>query len=146
MTLRKKLIKLAWQKPKFRKGLLSLLTKEACVIATKEFEGSRYLIKIRDRNYRPRAQVVHMIREKVEVLYYDDQITGWVEGLNEHGVGVVNSALAVKQDETIAQKGKRSRDRPIILKALEQNTLGNAKDILVEYRSGVYGHTIVSNA
>lgn len=123
----------------------------ACVIATKEHGGIRYLFKIRDRNYKPDTRLVREIRNGVEVLYYEDLVTGWVEGLNEYGVGIVNSALAVKSDENAAKHARRrsgpvkSKDRAIVLKALEQKTLKDARDILLNYRNGIRGHVIVGD-
>jgi hypothetical protein len=43
--------------------------------------------------------VVHTIIYGVEVAYLHDMITDWSEGMNEHGIGVVNSALLVGHDE-----------------------------------------------
>ena len=36
---------------------------------------------------------------RVEHCYVVDQDTGWSEGMNSEGIGIVNSALMVKQDE-----------------------------------------------
>ena len=105
------------------------------------------MLKNRDRNYAPKVKIYHEIREGVEVLYLKDEGTGWVEGLNEFGIGVVNSALQVARDEAekrlVKEVGKKSKDGARILKVLEQKSLDEALAIACEYQGGVKGHTFL---
>ena len=53
------------------------------------------MFKNRDRNYVPELKIYHTRRNGVEMVYFKDEHTGWVEGINEHGIAVANSALMV---------------------------------------------------
>jgi hypothetical protein len=69
-----------------------------CTTVAGKLSGTTFLFKNRDRSYTPDTKV---IREKVngtEIVYYTDQ-TGWIEGMNEHGVGFVFSQLTGKDWE-----------------------------------------------
>lgn len=69
-----------------------------CTVVGGKLEGKMFLFKNRDRSYTPNSEI---IREKIngtEIVYYTDQ-TGWVEGMNEHGVGFVFSALSTREYE-----------------------------------------------
>ena len=124
-------------------------SKEACIVAIGEWDGKRCLLKNRDRNYRPKIRVVHEIRKGVEVAYVYDDLTGWVEGLNEYGIGIVNAALQVARDEAekkiVKTVGKKSKDGARILKALECKDLDSCIESLCSYKGGIKGHTFVSD-
>lgn len=67
-----------------------------CTTVAGKLGETTFLFKNRDRSYTPDTKI---IREKVdgtEVVYYTDQ-TGWIEGMNEHGVGFVFSQLTGKE-------------------------------------------------
>lgn len=123
--------------------------KEACIIAAGEWERSRCLFKNRDRNYTPELRVYHEILGGVEVLYIKDEVTGWLEGLNEHGIGIVNSALQVARDEAekrlVKEVGKKSKDGARILHALKQKSLEDAVEVAQSYQGGIKGHTFISS-
>jgi len=125
------------------------MTREACIIAVGEFGGDRCLLKNRDRNYTPELRLYHELRNGVEVLYVRDEVTGWAEGINEHGIGVVNAALMVGHDEAekklVKTVGKKSKDGDRILKALEESDVESAAEVARTYKGGVKGHTIVSD-
>jgi hypothetical protein len=132
------------------------IQKKACVIAHVNSEGHRVLFKNRDRNYSPELKIYHTISKGVEIVYMKDENTGWVEGVNEFGIGLVNSALMVLWDEKEGSKGKKkgegavlgaigSKDARRILRALECKTLEEAMEELVSFEGGIRGHTIVSD-
>jgi cation transport regulator ChaC len=73
--------------------------KSACVVAVSEIGGELALLKVRDRNYVPRIKVVREMVAGTEIAHVFDTWTGWSEGVNEHGIGVVSSALLVEVDE-----------------------------------------------
>lgn len=128
----------------------ALPVKTACIIAAGEFGGSMTLLKNRDRNYSPEVKVFHSVRNGVEILYMKDETTGWVEGINEYGIGIVNSALMVGHDEAekklVRTVGKKSKDGERILRALESKDVEEALESLKTNMGGVKGHTFVSDA
>ena len=128
---------------------IASMTREACIVAVGEFGGSRCLLKNRDRNYTPELRLHHEVRNGVEILYVRDEVTGWAEGINEHGIGVVNAALMVGHDEAekklVKTVGKKSKDGDRILRALEKDNLDDAAEVARTYKGGVKGHTIVSD-
>ena len=137
---------------KLRKELvpISSRVKVGCIIAVGKFGGSLCLLKNRDRNYLPEIKVYHEIRNGVEVLYALDEVTGWAEGFNEYGIGIVNAALMVGRDEAekklVKTVGKKSKDGERILKVLEQKNLEDAIEQACHFKGGIKGHTFVSDA
>jgi hypothetical protein len=123
--------------------------RKACIVAIGEWGGKKCLLKNRDRNYTPKVKIIHEIRDGIEVLYMTDTKTGWCEGLNEYGIGIVNSALQVARDESeaavVRSKGKKSKDGPRVLRILESTTLEEAVDICKTYEGGLKGHTIIAD-
>ena len=123
---------------------------EECVVCAKQFGEDVVLGKNRDRNYAPTLKVVReLTSEGVELCYVVDQDTGWSEGMNSEGIGIVNSALMVKRDEKekkIAKKTKKpSKDGIRIKEALSKKTLNEVVESLLNFDDGVKGHTIVSD-
>lgn len=120
----------------------------ACIIAAGVWENKRCLLKNRDRNYSPKVKLVRDLINDIEVLYLEDEITGWCEGLSEVGLGVVNSALAVGHDEAekklVKTVGKKSKDGERILAALGCKTLEKALAKARTFKGGIKGHTFVA--
>lgn len=143
------LSKILNMKPSISRVVTAHLLRQACIIAVGEWGGKKCLFKNRDRNYTPKVKIVHEIREGVEVLYMTDTTTGWCEGLNEYGIGAVNSALQVARDETerkvVKSKGKKSKDGPRILKLLECASIDEAVEIGKTFEGGLKGHTIIAD-
>jgi hypothetical protein len=123
--------------------------KKACVIAVGPWGGRKCLFKNRDRNYVPQLEIVHEIRDGVEIAYIRDTGTGWCEGLNEFGIGMVNSALQVGRDEAekkiVTNKGVKSKDGPRVLNALCCNSLEKALDEAKTFEGGIKGHTLLAD-
>ena len=128
---------------------LATMPRSACIVAAGKFGDSYCLLKNRDRNYLPEVTVVHEVRDGVEVAYFQDASTGWVEGLNEFGIGIVNAALMVSRDETerdeVERTGKKLKDGERILKALTEKTVDAAAKSARTYKDGLKGHTIISD-
>lgn len=120
----------------------------ACVIAAGVWENKRCLLKNRDRNYSPKVTLVRELLDGVEVAYMRDDVTGWCEGMNEHGIGITNAALAVGIDEAegklVKVTGKTTKDGKRILKALSCDNLDDAVESVCEFMGGLKGHTFVS--
>ena len=73
--------------------------KTACVVALTEIDGTIAMTKVRDRNYVPRIKVVREMQAGTEIAHLFDTWTGWSEGVNEYGIGLLSSALLVEVDE-----------------------------------------------
>jgi len=129
--------------------------KTACIISVGEWGGKKCLFKNRDRNYTPEAKVYHKVIDGVEVLFLKDELTGWCEGLNEHGIGIVNAALSVQADEKAGKAGKGKagdpatmntlRDGKRITKGLSCTTVEDALDAVQTHLGGLRGHTFVAD-
>ena len=97
-----------------------------CIIISGKASGNHVLGKTRDRNYNPKLRIVRDIINGLEVVYLHDTTTNYMEGMNERGIGIINAALLVSEDEKAAdsfwnrQKKKKSssNDGPRIIRAL----------------------------
>lgn len=67
-----------------------------CTLVAGKVDGKSFLFKNRDRSFTPENRVVHEVVEGNEIVYYTDQ-THWIEGMNEHGVGVAFSMFTKEQ-------------------------------------------------
>ena len=135
-----------------------------CIIVSKEVDNKFILAKNRDRAYNPKIENIHTIMDGVEVVYLHDVTTDWSEGMNEFGIGIVNSALMVGHDESehkiVKKGGKPSKDGVRIRKVLTQKTLKDALKVVLAKKTlkdalkvvlaksgtnnGIKGHTFVS--
>jgi hypothetical protein len=125
--------------------------KVGCIIAGRKFDEDLCLFKNRDRAYDSEVEVVHVEKDGTEMAVILDPKTGYIEGVNEHGIGIVNTALMVARDE-VEGKGKtagkgpmKSKDGPKIYKALAAKTLKEAVHILITEDGGIKGHTFVAD-
>lgn len=124
-----------------------------CVIVSKEINDKFILAKNRDRAYRPKLEIVHELIDGVEVAYLHDMITDWSEGLNEFGIGAVNSALLVGHDEAekklVKKKGKAGPDGDKMRHIISQKTLKDALKSCLTYtgasKLSLKGHTFISS-
>ena len=124
-----------------------------CIVVAGKVQGGHVLGKTRDRNYVPHLKIVRDVINGVEVAYIHDTRTNYIEGMNANGVGIINAALLVSEDEAAAQKywGRNdkkkgsSNDGPRILRALGQGTLQKCIKSLIGYDTGIKGHTLVGS-
>ena len=118
-----------------------------CIETTLKLDGKVFAAKNRDRAYKPELEVVHEVVNGTEIAYLRDVLTDWSEGLNEHGIGILNTALRVDYDEAEGrkiQKGARpSKDGARIRHALTMKTIEDAVKSVTDYQGGVKGHTII---
>ena len=119
---------------------------EECIVVGGKVEGGNFLAKSRDRNYVPHVKIYRELTDSgMEIVYMKDEDTGYAEGMNSACIGIVNAALLVGEDEN-AVKGKvKSRDGEIIKKALSCDNLKEALQILISYKGGVKGHTLIAD-
>ena len=130
-----------------------------CVIATLHIDGETILAKNRDRKYDPTVKVVHELKDGVEIIYIQDTITDWSEGMNEFGIGVINASLMVHFDEMegdlAKDKDKKgvtpSYDGMKIREALSKNKLSETIKSIIYFKGkdkkdvGVKGMTMVAS-
>lgn len=118
-----------------------------CIIVAKKVGDAVIMAKNRDRAYKPQLEIVHEIVDGVEIAYLRDMVTDWSEGLNEYGIGVLNTALMVGYDENekkiVKKGGQPSKDGNRIRITLTNKTLKGAVNSVA--RLGIKGHTFVSN-
>jgi hypothetical protein len=143
--------------------LKDLLINE-CVIATVHVNGETFLAKNRDRKYNPDIEVIHELINDIEVIYIHDKNTDWSEGMNEFGIGIINSSLLVHFDEIEGdlangkidfdkeKKGiQPSYDGLKIRTALSKNKLKDVLKSIIEFTGkdkkdvGIKGMTMVSD-
>lgn len=126
------------------------MRKDACIIFSTKLGDGVVLGKNRDRMYDARVCVVRTLVSGTEVCLVVDVETGWIEGLNEHGLGIVNTALMVLRDEAEGVKGKgkgkplKSKDGPRIFRGLGCSSLEEAIRVVTTHSGGVKGHTFVA--
>ncbi len=124
-----------------------------CIIVSKEVNDKFILAKNRDRAYKPKLEIVHTIIDGVEVAYLHDMITDWSEGMNEFGIGAVNSALLVGHDEAekklVKKVGKPGPDGDKMRHIISQKTLKDALKSCLQYTGksnlALKGHTFISS-
>jgi hypothetical protein len=118
-----------------------------CIILAKYFPGIGWAgAKNRDRNYIPTLDFIENRRGDTQRMLMHDQVTGYKEGINNHGLSILNTSLDVLDDETEVEKGltDSSPDGRHIEAALGVSDPRVAVDILIKRRLG--GCTIVFNS
>lgn len=106
-----------------------------CVIIAKYFDGIGWAgAKNRDRTYTPVLDFIESQQGNVDRMMMHDQITGYKEGINSHGVSILNTSLDVGNDETEVESGKvkTSPDGKIIAEALTQPNAEEAARLILK--------------
>ena len=110
--------------------------------------------KNRDRNYKPKIEIIHELIKGVEVAYMRDYYTNWTEGLNEFGFGIINASLQVNYDENPINASPHSKELNLksqakYLNALSKKSFNQFIDTLFDsdyYMDiSLQGHTIAAN-
>ena len=115
-----------------------------CVILAKYFDGIGWAgAKNRDRNYTPVLDFIEDNSQDVQRMMMHDQVTGYKEGINNHGISILNTSLDVYDDESEVEAGTAeiSPDGQVIARALLQHTVPDAVQVLLNGKLG--GCTIV---
>ncbi len=120
-----------------------------CIAFSKMVDNDLILAKNRDRPYKPHVSIYRELYGDVELAFMKDEDTGWTEGLNSAGIGVINTALMVGRDEEekkiAAFTGKKSKDGIRIKQAIKFTNIEDVVESLTSYMGGIKGHTIVSD-
>lgn len=115
-----------------------------CVIIAKYFPGIGWAgAKNRDRNYTPVLDFIEDTKDGTSRMMMHDQITGYKEGINSHGISILNTSLDVYDDEQEVDAGTAdvSPDGRLIAAALLKDNVVDAVKLLVKHK--LVGCTIV---
>ena len=110
-----------------------------CIIVAKYFDGIGWAgAKNRDRNYTPVLDFIESEEHGIERMMMHDRITGYKEGINSHGVSILNTSLDVLDDESEIEAGtaKTSPDGRIISEALLKDNAVEAVKTIIHYKMG----------
>jgi hypothetical protein len=140
------------KKYKYRKVLIG--NKYMCVAAACKLpigpnnEEVWVLSKNRDRNYIPEIKFSKKDNNGVEYRIFVDNNTLWAEGVNSHGIGIVNSALMGVDDEKAIKKKNKgespiSHDGSVIKNALKSNDIKEVVEKI--YKNDVMGFSLITN-
>lgn len=115
-----------------------------CIIVAKYFPGIGWAgAKNRDRKYTPTLDFIESDKHGVGRMMMYDRVTGYKEGINSHGVSILNTSLDVGDDEPDVESGqaKTSPDGTHIAQALLRDNVIDAMKHLVKTK--LVGCTIV---
>lgn len=119
---------------------------DECIIVAGAADGEHVLAKSRDRNYHARVEIIRdLLDDGTEVVYFQDLDTGYAEGMNSHGLGVINAALSISEDENEVKGKVKSEDGPRMINSLQYRDIDEAIKALVGHKGGIKGHTFVGN-
>jgi hypothetical protein len=110
-----------------------------CIILGKYFDGIGWAgAKNRDRNYTPVLDFIENEQHGIERMMMHDRITGYKEGINSHGISILNTSLDVYDDEREVDAGtvKTSPDGRTIAEALLQDNAVEAAKIIIKRKMG----------
>jgi len=115
-----------------------------CIIVAKYFPGIGWSgAKNRDRKYIPTLDFIESSKRGIGRMMMHDQVTGYKEGINSHGVSILNTSLDVLEDEPDVETGnaKSSPDGAIIATALLHDNALDAVHYVIKKK--LVGCTIV---
>jgi len=115
-----------------------------CIIVAKWFPGIGWAgAKNRDRKYIPTLDFIESSKRGIGRMMMHDQVTGYKEGINSHGVSILNTSLDVLEDEPDVETGnaKSSPDGAIIATALLHDNALDAVHYVIKKK--LVGCTIV---
>ena len=129
-------------------GLPSLLylrkTNHMCIIVAKYFYDTGWVgVKNRDRNYTPEISFRFSKKNNLDRLIFNDDMTGYMEGMNINGVGILSTSLMVIDDEEVIKTrsdSAKSDGEKIIASLAEKNAEKAAQAVVDE---GLTGCTII---
>lgn len=117
-----------------------------CVIVYTTIGNKKILVKNRDRVYKPNIIIIHELVDGVELAYIKDLKTGWIEGLNGNGIGIINSTLNRNDGKYKVDKSYLKMKKNRILDALHQTDSKKIINEIVEDKKKVpflEGHSLI---
>jgi hypothetical protein len=132
----------------FKEHFLVEVNLNECTSVATTIQGKTLIAKNRDRTYIPKVKIVREIINGLETAYMYDEDTDYAEGMNEAGIGIVNTTLQGKSDEKEGRpkkfkRTKMSKDGFKIRKALGYSKIKQVVKSLDLYDRGLGGHTTV---
>lgn len=106
-----------------------------CIVVAKYFYDIGWVgVKNRDRNYIPEIEFKFSKVNGNDRLLFVDTMTGYMEGMNIHGVGILGTSLMVLDDETAMDERNTSAkgDGERIKAALAEKTAEKAAQQVVD--------------
>jgi len=106
-----------------------------CIVVAKYFYDIGWVgVKNRDRNYIPEIEFKFSKVNGNDRLLFVDTMTGYMEGMNIHGVGILGTSLMVLDDETAMDERNTSAkgDGERIKAALAEKTAEKAAQAVVD--------------
>lgn len=118
---------------------------DECIIVGGCIGTNFVLAKNRDRKYIPTMEIVRKLSKNgIEMVLMYDKRTQYVEGMNEHGIGIINSTL-LNEEDSRSRSGYNNRQGNIIHRALCATNLDEAIGILSTHSGGIEGHTLIAD-
>ncbi len=117
-----------------------------CVIVYTTIGNKKILVKNRDRVYKPNIVIIHELVDGVELAYIKDLKTGWIEGLNGNGIGIVNSTLNRNDGKHKVDKSYLKMKKNRILDALHETDSKKIVNEIIEDKKKVpflEGHSLI---
>ena len=129
-----------------------------CVVIYAIIDNKKILVKNRDRYYTPKMEIVHEIINGTEVVYTRDEKSNCLDGMNEYGIGYINSKLSTKHykknDSTKDYLDKemyfiQNESPKIKLDIISQNNLQQSLDLLLDNKYfedlSLQGHILIAS-
>ena len=117
-----------------------------CVIVYTTIDNKKILVKNRDRVYKPNIVIIHELVDGVEMAYIKDLKTGWIEGLNGNGIGIINSTLNRNDGKYKVDKSYLKMKKNRILDALHKTDSKKIINEIIEDNKKVpflEGHSLI---
>jgi len=119
-----------------------------CTSVATSIDGKLVLCKNRDRAYYPKLKIIRELINGIECVYMYDDDTDYSEGINEKGIGILNTTLTGKKDEKEGgckhKVGRKiNKDGYKIRTALGHSDINKIIEILDIFDRGLGGHTTV---
>ena len=118
---------------------------DECIIVGGCIGNNFILAKNRDRKFLPTIEIVRKLSKSgIEMVLMYDKRTQYVEGMNQFGIGIINSTL-LNEEDSQAEGGYNNRQGNIIHRALCSRSLDEAIGILSTHSGGIEGHTLIAD-
>lgn len=128
-----------------------------CLIVAGNFPEGIVLAKNRDTEPPSPIHLVHTLVGDTEVLYLHDLKSGWVEGLNQYGIGIVNAEILhdgqtkgseIAINHKLTKLSGYSANGKKMLRALSNQRVEEAAQSLTEYQGlseqkGLGGNSLI---
>lgn len=117
-----------------------------CVIIYTTINNKKILVKNRDRVYKPNIIIIHELVDGVELAYIKDLKTGWIEGLNGNGIGIINSTLNRNDGKYKVNKSYLKMKKNRILDALHETSAKKIINEIIENKKQIpflEGHSLI---